>query len=971
MAAPRSPFDGVPSALLVAAACERSLRAWLTHALRRAGPHDLVAGLAARAGRPRPVQGLLATTAGTPREALATAADTAVRSIGLWRARIERNVSCSTAAIAVTGVEAIAQHLAQARRLLCILLRVVAAAVFGFGFDSVDGVTFDVASALLSDDEVAAVTDCIEAKFAEIDRLATHVEQLHATLPAGSGGIRDGADVGSRADARGTYRALDDDVISLDSLHSISSTGSVPRPASAPATPAAPVGPVPAPVAAESADAVVADAPASTPASTPAPNEGVASSDVDLVAQRNLAQAQARTVRRELRAVQHRLIRELSAMAKRTAALRVVDFIVALCEFLETETVTTAPFPAELRVGATTVVPKTVVDLTRLLQQPWRYNLLHTLHLNDLELSGLPDAIGHLKRLTCLWLHNNRLTRLPGTMANLCKLRLLTLGANRLEETPKCLMYMTSLVTLDLGGNRLRYVSPEILRPLKQLRRLCLQYGRLNALPPGVLNALSDDCKVLLLQGNRDLGVLPDDVSHVKTLRILNVSECGLKRLPEMLPSLARLEASANLLAELPPDLPSASLLRLSLNDNRFTSMVGIARLEELRDLQLRGNLITTLPPAISRLRHLLLLDLSANRLTTLPPEIGLLSALIRLRLNDNRLVSVPETVVNLRELRELTLHGNRSLGALPGDVSAWSRLVSLRRLTLHDTAIGPAMPLHLAQLTALRSLRLSGLGAGQLPSSFADAFARLRYIDLSRNRLVALPPEIGRLAALESLRLHDNQLVRLPPELGNLQLLRQLSLGANRLRELPPETARLTRLCYLDLHGNQLRELPPGFSQLSGSLSYLLLHDNQLDLVTCGHYMGAMQNLTILTLQGNLLPSVPDAIWRLPKLTVLALDDNAITSVPDAIGAAQSLRTLTVSNNRLASLPDSLQQLTALMNLDVRGNAFEMLPRVLGSLPSLVALWVDGEPNAGDIIGILQRAERAETHSHAVRVRH
>jgi Leucine rich repeat len=50
--------------------------------------------------------------------------------------------------------------------------------------------------------------------------------------------------------------------------------------------------------------------------------------------------------------------------------------------------------------------------------------------------------------------------------------------------------------------------------------------------------------------------------------------------------------------------------------------------------------------------------------------------------------------------------------------------------------------------------------------------------LDLIRNRLSALPPEIARLTALEGLYLSGNRLSALPPEIGQLTALRYLSVS-------------------------------------------------------------------------------------------------------------------------------------------------------------------------------------------------
>jgi Leucine-rich repeat (LRR) protein len=57
---------------------------------------------------------------------------------------------------------------------------------------------------------------------------------------------------------------------------------------------------------------------------------------------------------------------------------------------------------------------------------------------------------------------------------------------------------------------------------------------------------------------------------------------------------------------------------------------------------------------------------------------------------------------------------------------------------------------------------------------------------DVSENKLVSIPPAIGRCTTLTRLDLHSNNIVDLPPDLGRLAGLKHLSLHFNQLEALP-----------------------------------------------------------------------------------------------------------------------------------------------------------------------------------------
>ncbi|MAN25546.1 MAG: hypothetical protein CME10_14880 [Gemmatimonadetes bacterium] len=150
-----------------------------------------------------------------------------------------------------------------------------------------------------------------------------------------------------------------------------------------------------------------------------------------------------------------------------------------------------------------------------------------------------------------------------------------------------------------------------------------------------------------------------------------------------------------------------------------------------------------------------------------------------------------------------------------------------------------------------------------------------------------ALPAEVGRLSALESLHLSENQLTSLPAEIGQLTSLKELELYNNKLTSLPPEIGQLRSLERLDLCYNQLTIVPADIGQLT--------------------------SLTELHLFGNKLTGVPPEIGQLTLLVLLCLGDNQLTSVPPEIGQLTALRELALRGNQLTSVPPEIGQLRSL----------------------------------------------------------
>ena len=240
---------------------------------------------------------------------------------------------------------------------------------------------------------------------------------------------------------------------------------------------------------------------------------------------------------------------------------------------------------------------------------------------------------------------------------------------------------------------------------------------------------------------------------------------------------------------------------------------------------------------------------------------------------------------------------------------------------------------------------------------------ARVAEIDLSHNNLIGrIPPEIGGLDQLISLRLSSNMLVgAIPPELGQLTNLRTLALDANALSgAIPPELAELSNLTELRLNINRLSgAVPAALADLSnlsvirlanndfvGALPPALLQlDQRLILVPhCQHSSpigpGLLADCTQLlaardALAGdgalNWSPAIPIAYWQGIKLQGAPLRVIGL----DLVGAGLS-----------GWIPPQLGELDQLVFLRLQYNQLTgAVPPELGSLERLEELRLDGNP--------------------------
>ncbi|XP_036275384.1 leucine-rich repeat neuronal protein 4 [Pipistrellus kuhlii] len=170
-------------------------------------------------------------------------------------------------------------------------------------------------------------------------------------------------------------------------------------------------------------------------------------------------------------------------------------------------------------------------------------------------------------------------------------------------------------------------------------------------------------------------------------------------------------------------------------------------------------------------------------------------------------------------------------------------------------------------------TLTLANRSLERLPRCLPRA---LRSLDGSHNLLSTLSAsELGPLPELQVLNLHHNRIGALRWDPGWPAGLHTLDLSHNRLAALPPCTRPvLGSLRALELAGNPLRALPPGALACFPSLRLLNLSGTALGQGGIADAAFApLASLEVLDLSGTLLKQVqPRWIQDLPKLTSLHL---------------------------------------------------------------------------------------------------
>ena len=174
--------------------------------------------------------------------------------------------------------------------------------------------------------------------------------------------------------------------------------------------------------------------------------------------------------------------------------------------------------------------------------------------------------------------------------------------------------------------------------------------------------------------------------------------------------------------------------------------------------------------------------------------------------------------------------------------------------------------------LIGTRRLDLS-CGLETLPPEVFDLADTLEVLNLSNNRLSALPLELARLPKLKVIFCSNNPFTHLPEVLGDCAALEQVGFKACRIAHVPG-AALPPRLRWLTLTDNAISQLPPEVGQRP-ALQKLMLAGNRLRGLPAG--LADAQNLELLRLSANQFAHLPGWLTELPRLAWLALAGNPL----------------------------------------------------------------------------------------------
>uniref|UniRef100_A0A4W5RBG7 PH domain and leucine rich repeat protein phosphatase 1 n=1 Tax=Hucho hucho TaxID=62062 RepID=A0A4W5RBG7_9TELE len=449
-----------------------------------------------------------------------------------------------------------------------------------------------------------------------------------------------------------------------------------------------------------------------------------------------------------------------------------------------------------------------------------RFCRLRSLNLSNNALSDFPLAVCDITSLTELNLQGNLLTSLPSALGTMHSLQTLLLDGNSLSSLPAELGSLEALTYLGLSFNLFSCVPPALER-LRGVEKLCLAGNQLSSLDMAGLQWLPH--RHIDLRLNRLQRVVVGEAGLLSHVAHLDVRDAGLEELDvRTLSRLELLRCDRNTLTLLRVSGLALKSLHTAQNELRALEVFPVP--ESLTVLDVSRNHLDCVPDWVCESTRLEVLDISHNNIKELPIRLFCSASLRKVLVGYNSLRRLPDRLeksqlevldvqhnlltelpnnlfIKAQSLRYLNASANK-LECLPPASLSEESFSSLQELYLTNNSLtDKSVPL----LTGHAHLRVLHLAYNQLQTFPASKMARLEQLeelDLSGNRLRAVPTTILSCRHMHTLSAHSNN-ITVFPEVLQLQDMKCVDLSCNELCEVVlPETLP-AKLQELDLTGN------------------------------------------------------------------------------------------------------------------------------------------------------------------------
>ncbi|XP_071681136.1 uncharacterized protein [Lolium perenne] len=345
--------------------------------------------------------------------------------------------------------------------------------------------------------------------------------------------------------------------------------------------------------------------------------------------------------------------------------------------------------------------------------------------------------------------------------------------------------------------------------------------------------------------------------SSAKSLRVLDLSECIIHKVPDSIGVLKQLRYL------------NAPRVQDALIPN------DISTLSKLMYLNLHGSSkILALPESIGEIEGLAYLDLSGcSEIAKLPESFGRLKELVHLDLSNCSCIGgISEFLGSLTKLKYLNLSHCKKIGEMQEALGALSELEYL-------------------------NLSFSSYLESCQEAEVLGTLNKLEYLNLSSEAcdLRKLPEALGTFIQLKYLNLSGcKNMSELPRSFQSLKNLVHLDLsGCRSIDCLDEALVGLSNLQHLNLQGTCIKLLPQNVTKLRYlNVSGLINSDKDTMDSLINYICSNLSNLEHLDLSRNWLLSIPESICNLRKLHTLNLAKCwYLEKIPGSIGTMDSLK--------------------------------------------------------------------------------
>jgi hypothetical protein len=189
---------------------------------------------------------------------------------------------------------------------------------------------------------------------------------------------------------------------------------------------------------------------------------------------------------------------------------------------------------------------------------------------------------------------------------------------------------------------------------------------------------------------------------------------------------------------------------------------------------------------------------MSDNNLTAVPEEAKNWTKIEKLNLKNNRIVEIGEELINAWPLMKRLYLGSNLLTSIGDGIGDMSSLVEL---DLSSNQL-ESIPESLSLCYELECLHLGNNKLLEFPASIFTNLRKLRELQLYKNKITVVPPEVGNLRSIQRLSLASNQIKGLPEEIGSCTTLKELYLSNNaKFSYFPPSSSHLRNLQELKFY--------------------------------------------------------------------------------------------------------------------------------------------------------------------------